>query len=344
MINVYNNEYERIGFIESYSYLSWVRRYSDVGEFELKCAPENLPLLSIGSILTKLNDNEGAVIETLNIETEEQEIVTVRGRFLSALLESRIVWGTESLNGDIGSCVFQLINNNAINPSNKDRVIPNLSYENVKIGKNIVMQVSYDNLLETVVSICSSAEAGIKGVLNLAKGITLSLYNGRELPFVFSRGFENLLSQNYTDSIRDCANVALVAGEGEGTERKLAVTGGETGLSRKEVFVDARDLRLTEYENDDKYIEALKLKGSTRLYEKRRRESFDAAVNTNGNLIYKEDFDLGDIVTVKSSLPGLSVRLRITEITETYDSDGLHVDLVFGDPLPTLNESLKGVI
>jgi hypothetical protein len=344
MINVYNNNYERVGFIESYSYLSWVRRYSDVGEFELKCAPENLPLLSIGNILTKLNDNEGAVIETLNIETEEQETVTVRGRFLSALLESRIVWGTESLSGDIGSCVFQLINNNATNPPDEDRAIPNLKYENINIGKNLGMQVSYDNLLETVVKICSSAEAGIKGVLNPAKGITLLLYNGRELPFVFSREFENLLSQNYTDSIRDCANVALIAGEGEGIERKLAVTGGETGLSRKEVFVDARDLRLADYENDDKYIEALKLKGRIKMYEKRRRESFDAAVNTNGNLIYREDFDLGDIVTVKSSLLGISARLRITEIAETYDSDGFHVDVVFGNPLPLLKESLKGVV
>lgn len=344
MINVYNSNYERIGYIESYSYLSWVRRYSDVGEFELKCAPENLPLLSIGNMLTKLNDNEGAVIEILTVETEEQETLTVRGRFLSALLESRIIWGTEILNGDIGSCVFQLINNNAINPLNKDRAIPNLSYENTNIGKAISMQVSYENLLETIVKICSSAEVGIKGALNPAKGITLSLYNGRELPFVFSREFENLLSQNYTDSVRDYANIALVAGEGEGAERKLEVTGWGTGFSRKEIFVDARDLRSGDYENNDKYIEALRQKGVTRLYEKRRRESFDAAVNTNGNLIYKEDFDLGDIVTVKSSLPEISVRVRITEITETYDSDGLQVDLVFGDPLPGLKESLKGVI
>jgi hypothetical protein len=53
---------------------------------------------------------------------------------------------------------------------------------------------------------------------------------------------------------------------------------------------------------------------------------------------------LGDIVTVKSSLLGISRRLRITEIIETYDADGLHVDLVFGDPLPTLGERLKGVV
>ena len=79
MINVYNKAYERIGFIESYSYLSWVRRYSSTGEFELKCAPENLPLLSLGNILAKNGDNEGAIIETILVESVEQEIITVRG-------------------------------------------------------------------------------------------------------------------------------------------------------------------------------------------------------------------------------------------------------------------------
>ena len=127
MLNVYNRNYERIGYIESYSHLSWDRRYSIVGEFELKCAPENLPLLSLGNILAKINDNEGAIIETILIESVEQEVITVRGRFLGVVLESRIIWDTENLQGDLGQCIGQLINNHAINPGDTDRSIPGLS-------------------------------------------------------------------------------------------------------------------------------------------------------------------------------------------------------------------------
>ena len=343
MLNVYKENYERVGYIESYSYLSWVRRYSEVGEFELKCAPENLPLLSLGNLVTKSGDKEAGLIETILVESVEQEIITVRGRFLPVLLESRIIWETENLNGDIDDCVGQLIENNAINPVDANRMIPNLTYENELIGKNISMQVSFKNLLETVTSILSEAGIGIKGVLS-ESGVVLSLYVGREQPFVFSREFENLLSQNYTDSIKDYANLAKIAGEGEGSEREIVVIGDVAGRKRKELFIDAKELRLSEYENNEKYLEALKLRGNEKLYEMRRRESFDAVANTNSNLVYKVDFDLGDIVTVKSSLLGISKRLRITEIVETYDADGLHVDLVFGDPLPTLNEKLKGVI
>lgn len=343
MLYVYNSNYERIGYIESYSYLSWVRRYSSTGEFELKCAPEYLPLLSLGNILAKTNDNEGAVIETITIESLEEEMLTVRGRFLSVLLESRIIWETETLNGDIGDCIGQLISNHAVNPVDANRIIPNLSYEHVVIGKNISIQASYKNLLEAVTGILSEAAVGIKALLT-PQGTSLSLYNGRELPFVFSREFENLLSQNYSDSVKDYANIAKIAGEGEGSERQIVVIGNESGLDRREIFVDARDLRSSEYIDNEEYLKALELRGNEKLFEKRRRESFDAAANTNSNLSYRTDYDLGDIVTVKSRLLGISKRLRITEITETYDADGIHVDLVFGDPLPTLNEKLKGVI
>ena len=165
MLNVYNENYERVGYIESYSYLSWVRRYSEVGEFELKCAPENLPLHTLGNILAKINDSEGAIIETILVESVEQEIITVRGRFLSALLENRIIWNTENLQGDIGGCVGQLIENNATNPEDAGRAIPKLIYENDPIGKNLSMQISFKNLLETITSILSEAGIGIKGIL-----------------------------------------------------------------------------------------------------------------------------------------------------------------------------------
>ena len=343
MLNVYNKNYERIGYIESYSYLNWVRRYSSTGEFELKCAPENLPLLSLGNILAKERDREAGIIETLFIESVEKEIITVRGRLLTSLLERRILWNTENLNGDIGFAIGELINNHAINPEDENRKISKLSYEEITTGKSVQGQISFRNLLDTITSICSEEGIGFKGSLT-GDGILYTLYLGKELPFVFSREFENLLSQNYTDSIKDFANLAKVAGEGEGLDRQVVTVGNSKGLERNEIFVDARDLASSEYESEEKYLMALEQRGYEKLHERRKRESFDAVANTNSNLAYRVDYDLGDIVTVKSNLLNLSKRLRITEIIETYDENGLHIDLVFGDPLPTLGERLKGVI
>ncbi len=343
MLNVYNKDYERIGYIESYSYLSWTRRYFSSGEFALKCAPENLPLLSLGNVIAKVSDAEGGIIETILVEAVEKEIVTVQGRFLPALLGKRILWGREVLDGDIGLCIGQLVNNHAINPADPNRKIPHLHYQEISIGASVQKQISFQNLLMAVTDLCRSEGVGFKGLLEDG-GVLLSLYLGREQPFVFSREYENLLSQNYADSLQNFANVAKIGGEGEGLARKIVTTGDSTGLERSEIFVDARDLSSSEYETEEDYFKVLMERGNESLFERRRRVSFDAVANTNSNLIYRQDFDLGDVVTVKSNLLGFSQRLRITEVTETYDEKGLHVDLVFGDPLPTLGERLKGVI
>jgi hypothetical protein len=343
LINVYNKDYKRIGFIESYSYLSWVRRYSTVGEFELKCAPENLNLLSLGNLISKAGDNEAAFIETLLVESVEKELITVRGRFLPSVLDRRIIWNTELLNGDISSSIGQLMTNHLIAPQDTKRLIEKISFESEVLNKEIFMQISYKNLLEVVTAITSESATGLKGCLGF-DGIILSLYEGIEQPYVFSKEFENLLSQNYTESIKDSANLAKIAGEGEGEERKTVVLGDEAGLNRREIYVDARDLSLNDYSSEKDYEDALLLRGQEKLFDLRKRESFDAVANTNGNLRYRTDYDLGDVVTAKSKLLGISKRLRITEIIETYDENGMHVDLTFGDPLPTLGEKLKGVI
>jgi hypothetical protein len=70
-------------------------------------------------------------------------------------------------------------------------------------------------------------------------------------------------------------------------------------------------------------------------------QSFDAAVNTRGNLVYKQDFDIGSRVSVVSKKWGVTVTTRITEITETYDGQGLTLDVVFGKGLMTLSQILR---
>ncbi len=302
-----------------------------------------MPLLSIGNVIAKVKDDEGGIIETILVEAVEKEIVTVQGRFLPALLGKRILWEREVLDGDIGLCIGQLLNNQAIDPEEPRRTIPNLHYQEISTGKIVQGQISFKNLLTAVTDLCSSEGVGFKGVLKDGD-VLLSLYLGKEQPFVFSREFENLLSQNYADSLLNFANVAKIGGEGEGPARKVITMGDFAGLERSEIFVDARDLALSEYETEEDYFKALVSRGNESLFERRRRVSFDAVANTNSNLTYREDFDLGDVVTVKSSLLGFSQRLRITEVIETYDENGLHVDLIFGDPLPTLQERLKGVI
>lgn len=71
-------------------------------------------------------------------------------------------------------------------------------------------------------------------------------------------------------------------------------------------------------------------------------QSFDASVNPHGNLKYKEDFDLGQLVQVLSKKWGVALTVRITEIEESYDRDGQSLNIVFGKGVLSLLQRLKG--
>ena len=172
------------------------------------------------------------------------------------------------------------------------------------------------------------------------KGLDRTAGQSVNPPAIFSREFENILEQEYTDSLHNYRNIALVAGEGEGTERELTSIGQGVGLDRYELFVDARDLQ-KEDRAIEEYIGLLEDRGNTKLAEYKEIKTFDSKINLRSNLIYKEDFDLGDIVTCTSKKWGVTIDTRITEIEEVYEEDGFNVNVTFGNEIPTLIDVIK---
>lgn len=339
---IYNPNRELAGIVESFEYLRWTRRYSQCGSFELKAiaTPENNALLKEGNILWKNDDEEAGIIEHLELSQTEQEIITASGRFATSFLSRRIVWGPEKLSGDLSACMEQLINNNLISPIDTARQITGITYSSPNFGIPVSTQISYRNLMDAATDLCVASDIGIKTVFTPATGIfTVMLYNGANSQAVFSKEYENLTEQIYTESAADYANTALIGGEGEGADRTfVAITSG-SGETRREVFVDAKDLRAEDFGAD--YTGALTFRGQSKLNEQAIRYSFDTSVNPHGNLTYKIDFDLGQTVKVISKAWGVSMITRITEVEEIYDADGLSISVVFGKAELTIAQRIR---
>ena len=330
------------GLIESFQYFRWTRRYSRPGSFEIKAigSRDNAALLQIGNYIWKHDDQEIGIIERIELHQDEKETITASGRFATALLDRRIIWGTEVLSGEISSCIEQLLNNHLISPVNENRAIPYISFNAAPLGISVKTQTSYRNLLDVVTDICDASDVGIRTVFTPQTGnLTISLYQGRTTQTVFAREYENLISQKYIKSITDYAETALIGGQGEGDERVLAAIEGASGEDRREMFVDARDLNPEDFPNE--YEAALLYRGQAKLTEHGIMNTLDAGINPRGNLVYKTDYDLGQIVTVHARRWGVSLSTRITEITESYDENGLSLDIVFGRGLVTLGQKLK---
>jgi len=332
-----------MGAVEAFEYLRWTRRYSQCGNFELKAiaTPENTELLRLGHYLWKNDDEEAGLIEFRELAAPDKETIQVSGRFATSFLGRRIVWGTETLTGDLSDCVGQLLDKHLINPEDTERCIDGIIFESLPLDVPIRTQTSYRNLLDVVTGLCDASEVGLKTVFDPSSGLlTVKLYQGGVTQAVFSKEYENVIDQVYTTSLLDYANTALIGGEGEGSERVFVDIVGDSGEDRYELFVDAKDLREEDFGQD--YTDALLFRGEAKLSERDMIRAFDASVNPYGNLVYKQDYDLGGVVKVLSPRWNVDMTARITEVEESYDTEGRNLRVVFGKQALSLIQKLRG--
>jgi len=330
MFEVYAPDLTTIDIIEKYSSMQWKRRYSREGQFELHCpyndmlAPENI---------IRNGDEAGIIERVLITKTQEQGVMAeVHGRFMLGLLSRRIIWGLAAHRLTAENVIRQLvINNTAAGRSLGITVAAAQGYTG-----NIDYQNSYGNLLDEVSAVAEFAGLGLKvsfpeKVFSVCKGLDRTAAQSVNPRAIFSQRFENVLSSEYLYDKKNYKNVALIAGQGEGAERLTATVGTATGLGRHELYVDARDIGPgTEQDPIDEPTQLLMLaqRGNEKLADHEISEAFTAEVDPGGNLRYKVDYDLGDIVTVKDL--GITADARITEINEIYEDGGMMLELTFG--------------
>ena len=320
-------------------------------------------MLKEGYILWKKDDQEAGVISyrELKQDTKGNEILIVKGNFITSYLGKRIIWGTENLNTTAGLAMRNLVNKNCINPVDEKRKIPLLSLPDIENFPQVLnKQISYSNLLDELENISLSSGLGFRILVDMyKKSLTFDIYEGRNLtanqkinpPAIFANEFENVFEQEYMEISNNFKNVALIAGEGGGANRQLITVGDDNGLNRYELFVDARDLQSTINEDGEEvtipaneYKELLINRGKLKLLEHEKIETFESKINVLGNLRYREDFDLGDIVTVTNKRWSVTKDSRITEVEEVYETNKTSINVTFGNSIPTLIEKIRQVI
>ena len=126
------------------------------------------------------------------------------------------------------------------------------------------------------------------------------------------------------ESNKSLKNITLVAGEGEGSARKTVTVGSGAGLSRRELFTDARDLSTTVDGgtiSDATYNAQLQQRGKEKLAENISTIAFEGKAETTRMFKYGEDFFIGDIVQIENEY-GHEGRAYISEFIISQDRDG----------------------
>ena len=334
-----DEEFNIVYVIDEYESFIWTDRYNLCGDFELYTTIDQtlLKYLKPDRFIISSHSDHVMIIESLSFEhdSESGNHLTVTGRSLESILDRRIVSKVTTIKDTLQNGIQKLLNENAISPSDEKRKL-NLIFkpsEDPYITElNLDAQYHGDTLYTIITDLCEKNKIGFYIYLTDENVFEMSLYRGvdrsykqDENPYVvFSQAFDNLISSNYTLNLETLKNVAYVAGEGDGSDRKVsAVDPSESsGMNRREVFVDAGDISKTDGEttiSDAEYLKLLKQRGEEELTEYKKVDTFEGECDTVAPFEYGVDFYLGDIVSVRNEY-GIENSARIIEIVRSVST------------------------
>lgn len=361
--------FDSLGEINKFTSLMWPDKFNGYSTFELNVplTPENRSLIKKGNILWCGGEN-ACIIEIIqsNMDENGQKTYKVRGRSLEMLLTTRIVWGTYNcVNKYSSTAMYEIVNENCVNPSNSARKIPFLECaEDEKLGKITSFQKTGGEVYTALQSIAADVDLGFdiifkprekKLLFKVTKGVdrsTASVSDDGSKLVIFSTDLDDILSSSYYTNNQDVKTLAYVAGEGEGAERKHLTSGdnASSGFLRRELYVDAKDLRteILSKDNtvititDDEYIELLSERGNEKLAERIEVETFEAKMRVTGEIqyVYGVDYFKGDKVIIQDTELGIQVIAKVTEVSQNYD-DEYELVITFGYEYPTLIQKVK---
>lgn len=358
--------FDNIGEVNHFDNLIWPDKFNGYAQFELwaPITDENAEYFKKGNILWCGGDN-AAVVEIVksNVDDKGAKTYNVKGRTLEMLMTTRIICGSyNAINKQASTAMYEIVNKNCVNPADIKRKIPFLECaSDESFGGAITYQKTGGEVYDSLLSIASNADIGFsilfrpkekKLIFKVIQGTDRTINQNINDPVEFSTDLEDILSSSYYSNDQDVKSVALVMGEGEGDGRKKQISGDNTasGLLRRELYVDARDLQSESIDESgtstsltpDEYKQALIQRGNEKLAECQITETFEAQIRVFGEVQYEfgVDYQKGDKVTVRDKQLNVVVSARITEVEEAF-SDEYVLTLTFGYSYPTILQKVK---
>lgn len=342
---VLNENFVAIDIIDTFESCIWTDRYNEYGDFELYISANSshIPNLKKNNYLWSQDSEHVMIIDTHETDSDIEygNKLIISGASLEWILDRRIIWKQTTISGSLQDGIKKLLTENVISPEITERKIDNFIFEestDTRITElKAEAQFTGDSLYEAIAALCAVAGIGFKIILNDKNQFVFKLYTGEDRsysqnanPYVtFSPKFGNIINSNYYSTDMNLKTVTLVGGEGEGSDRKTVVVeaknGGGSGLSRREVFTDARDISSTTEGgtiSTSEYNSQLSQRGSENLEDYVSINTFDGEVESNYLYAYGRDFFMGDIVQLSDEY-GNEKRTRITEYIRSYSNSGI---------------------
>lgn len=341
---IMNKLFHRVCTFDDYISLIWTPRYYSPGDFEI-CLPvtqKSLNYIKKDYYILRDDDENVGIIQNILFTNDQfgNEMMIVRGKFLAGILERRIIERQTNFNNTpVSGAIWRLLNDAIIDPDVEARKIENFKWHAYTTEETITQQITGKNLCSAIEDICKAYDLGFKVTFNSNQQFVFSLYRGLDRTYdqnvnpraVFSDKYDNLLASQYEEIYSTMVTDVLVAGEGEGLDRRTAwvAKGNKEGLNRYELYKDARNVRSNGGEiNPAEYDQMLLTEGLESMTTYTR--AFSGEVDFE-SVKYKEDINIGDLCVIQNTKWGIYVNARLIEVIESIDESGKYtINPTFG--------------
>lgn len=364
MLEVLSKNLEDLDIVANFRYLMYEEIFDSAGNFNLYCDinDRNMSILQEDNIILFEDGVCGIIkeIQKTKDESQNDNCLSISGKTCEYLLFSRVIWGQYIKNNSVTNIIKDLLNKNVLSPTIQQRKISFLNYSEIDFvdNTNIAYQNTGGNLYDEICNLCQGYNLGFnilfdkstnKFLFKIAKGIDRTINQDLVDPIIFSSENGNIESCEYVKNTLDYKNVALVAGEGEGANRtylSVEATSELSGIDRKELFVDARDLQKKDENNepisDTEYKNMLKSRGIEKLNENKIVENFNVGSIIENKYIYGIDFNLGDIVTVYDDELKIGANVVVKGVQHLYENYSYNTNsLILGEIKPSIYDKIR---
>lgn len=339
---------------ETLEWTSWLWKPDSV-ILEMNLRQLHASAVEKGRILY-LPDEDGAAfliesIETIDEPGRQQDDMRIIGRAIDAIAtEERLALPASGQAYDkqtsvpAETAIKHYVDENAGPSAAANRQVPDLTIATDAAGGATVSTAARYQLVGDILrEIGQAAGVGWRTVFDPsgpAFEFDTIIGTDRTASVFFDTAFDTLESYRELDSLIDTKTHAVVAGQGEGADREVIdhYLGTEkTGLDRREVFIDARDV-----EPGDSDV--LQQRGEALLTALLAQASYEASVHPYGSFRYRTDWDVGDLVTLRDADRSLAAEVRVVGVTsrimdtQTAPERVVHLDR----PYPTLQDRVSG--
>ena len=336
-----------LGVIDDFTSFNFTRSYSGIGEWQLVLDGSSLNAQRVkGMDFISIGEDKAGLVQHYEDTIEDGEhTLTFSGVELKGLASRRIVIpptgeAYETFTKSSPEYVIaNLLTNQLLNPAAANRKIAGTLLDYEQSTTKIRYDGRYQHLEEEIETLATAYNVGWCAYIS-DNVIKWKIWNGIDRTAAQTTNNRMILSYDYGTMSNSSLTIEdqvptymVIAGQGEGVDRAIAIIDKEkSALTRIETFLDARDIE------DDSLLPQ---RGEQNLAEYGDEINYTATLSNQAANQYRNDFDLGDIGTIKDDKIENDLDYRITAIEEVYEENQLSINMTFGYDKNQLKDAIK---